>query len=140
MREFAGTSPTTSSSASRPATSRWTHGDDAPTYLYRFSIVDQQTKQKYGGALHGADYPFVFGFGADAPGVADADQLAADMAECWADFAKGEDPECGGVEWPEVGDGDLLDFTNDGPQLLTDDPWRERLDLVESHRHRPYLE
>ncbi len=29
-------------------------------------------------------------------------------------------------------DGELMDFTNDGPKVLTEDPWRERLDLVES--------
>jgi para-nitrobenzyl esterase len=108
------------------------HGDDAPTYLYRFSIADPQTREMYGGALHGDDYPFVFGFGADAPDVPNADQLATEMAQCWADFAQGEDPDCGGVEWPEVGDGELMEFTNDGPQALTEDPWRERLDLVES--------
>ena len=108
------------------------HGDDAPTYLYRFSIVGPQTREEYGGALHGADYPFVFGFGASAPGVANADELAAGISQCWADFAKGERPDCGGAEWPEVADGELMDFTNDGPKVVTEDPWRDRLDLVES--------
>jgi para-nitrobenzyl esterase len=108
------------------------HADNAPTYFYRFSIVDPQTKEQFGGALHGADYPFVFGYGAGAPGVPGADELAADISACWAGFAKGDSPECGGVEWPEVGEGELLDFTNDGPKALTDDPWAERLDLVES--------
>jgi carboxylesterase type B len=108
------------------------HGDSAPTYFYRFSIADDATRQRYGGALHGADYPFVFGHGAGAPQVPNADELAAEISECWAGFAKGDEPECGGVEWPEVGDGQLLEFTNDGPEPVTDDPWQSRLDLVAS--------
>jgi para-nitrobenzyl esterase len=108
------------------------HGDDAPTYLYRFSIVDQQTKAKYGGALHGDDYPFVFGYGAGGSDVPNAGGLAADISECWAGFAKGEEPDCGGVAWPEVGNGELMDFTNGGPKVVTEDPWRDRLDLVAS--------
>jgi para-nitrobenzyl esterase len=107
------------------------HGERAPTYLYRFSIVDERTRQQYGGALHGADYPFIFGFGPGAPEVDDAAHLAGEVSECWAGFAKGEIPECGDAEWPEVGDGELMDFTNDGPEVVSDDPWRDRLDLVE---------
>ncbi len=107
------------------------HGTREQTYLYRFSIADDASRAK-GGALHGADYPFVFGNGAGAPLVPDADQLADEISSCWAEFAKGEEPDCGGVEWPEVGGGELLGFTNDGPKLVTDDPWQARLDLVES--------
>jgi len=108
------------------------HGDRAPTYFYRFSIVDDATRQRYGGALHGADYPFVFGYAAGAPQIPHAAKLATEISECWAGFARGDDPDCGGVEWPEVGDGQLLEFTNDGPEPVTDDPWRSRLDLVAS--------
>jgi para-nitrobenzyl esterase len=106
------------------------HGEHAPTYLYRFSIADPAARAQDGGARHGADYPFVFGFGEGAPEVPDAEALATDISACWADFAKGEEPECGGVEWPEVGDGTVLEFTNDGPEVLVDDPWTQRLDLV----------
>jgi para-nitrobenzyl esterase len=107
------------------------HGERAPTYFYRFSIVDERTRRQHGGALHGADYPFIFGFGPGAPEVENADHLAAEVSRCWAGFAKGEVPECGGAEWPEVGDGELMDFTNDGPEVMSDDPWGDRLDLVE---------
>lgn len=108
------------------------HGSRAPTYLYRFSITHDAQRAAHGGAPHGADYPFIFGNGAGAPLVDNAEQLAEAISGCWAAFAKGEEPECGGVAWPEVGDGQLMEFTNDGPEVVTDDPWQPRLDLVEA--------
>jgi para-nitrobenzyl esterase len=108
------------------------HGTREPTYFYRFSITGDAQRATHGGAIHGSDYPFVFGNGAAAPLVEHAQRLADDISGCWAEFAKGEEPECGGVAWPEVGDGELMSFTNDGPELVADDPWQPRLDLVES--------
>ena len=75
---------------------------------------------------------FKIGWAGRLVASAEAQTLAAAISGCWAAFAKGDEPECGGVEWPEVDDGRLLDFTNDGPQVRTDDPWEARLDLVES--------
>ena len=116
------------------------HADNAPTYLYRFSIVDQRTKQTYGGALHGADYPFVFGFGAGAPSVANADQLAAETSACWAAFAKGEDPICGGVAWPEIGDGRAAGLHQQRSEGAGPGSVARAARPGRGHRHQPYLE
>jgi para-nitrobenzyl esterase len=109
------------------------HADDAPTYRYRFEIAADKAIDLFGGAIHGSDLPFVFGWADGGGGVDDADDLAEEVSECWASFAKTGTPSCGGVDWPQEGDG-ILEFTNDGPEVWSDDPWQERLDLVEAVR------
>lgn len=107
------------------------HADRAPTYRYRFEIVGAEAAETLGGAIHGADYPFVFGWADGAGKVDNADDLAAGVSECWASFAKTGTPSCDGVDWPTEGEG-LMEFTNDGPQATAEDPWQARLDLVET--------
>ena len=85
-------------------------------------------RSTFGGALHGADFHFVFGHGDQT--IANSDELAAQMTGCWASFARTGTPECGGVDWPEADDGAFVDFTNDGPVVVDEDPWEARLDLV----------
>lgn len=110
------------------------HAEQASTYLYRFSITGEQTRTSLGGAIHGTDYLYVFGFGEVDSTVENATELADGVSECWATFAKSGRPTCDGVTAPEVGSGDFLEFTTDGPVVRTDDPWQERLDLVASLR------
>ncbi len=109
------------------------HADRAPTYRYRFEIADDKTVEALGGAIHGSDLPYVFGWVDEGKGVTDVEHLAEGVSECWASFAKTGTPSCDGVDWPEAGDG-LMEFTNDGPQVSSEDPWQERLDVVESIR------
>jgi para-nitrobenzyl esterase len=109
------------------------HADRAPAYRYRFAIASDEAVAAFGGAIHGSDYPFVFGWADGAATVDDAKQLAQGVSECWASFAKTGAPSCDGVAWPEVGDG-IMEFTNDGPEARPDDPWEARLDLVENIR------
>ncbi len=76
------------------------HAERAPSYLYRFSITNDAVRAKYGGALHGDDFHFVFGHG--DPAIDDGDALAAQVAGCWAGFARdGEPGDCAGVAWPD---------------------------------------
>ncbi len=112
------------------------HADQAPTYLYRFAIAGDGATTTFGGAIHGSDYPFVFGWADGAKGIDDADELTEEVSECWASFASDSAPSCDGVDWPEVGDG-LMEFTNDGPEALADDPWESRLDLAVAIRSGP---
>ena len=110
---------------------RWlaqAHAERSPSYLYRFSIANEKIRSTYGGALHGDDFHFVFGHGDQT--VANSDELAAQMAQCWVSFARTGTPECGDVDWPQADDGAFVDFTNDGPVVVDDDPWQARLDLV----------
>ncbi len=105
------------------------HAQDAPSYLYRFTITSDAVREAHGGAVHGDDYPFVFGLG--VPAIKDSEALAAQVAGCWADFARdGEPGDCAGVEWPTAAENGFVEFTNDGPVRVTEDPWTTRLDLV----------
>ena len=104
------------------------HAGLAPTYRYRFSIANDAVRTQYGGALHGDDFHFVFGPG--DPAIPDGAELAAEMTECWTSFARTGTPECGGVIWPTADDGAYVDFTNEGPVEVDQDPWSARLDLV----------
>jgi para-nitrobenzyl esterase len=76
------------------------HAARAPTYRYRFEIAADQAVAAVGGALHGSDYPFVFGWAEGAATVDDADRLAAGVSECWGSFATTGTPSCAGVRWP----------------------------------------
>ncbi|MDQ4053587.1 MAG: carboxylesterase family protein [Actinomycetota bacterium] len=111
------------------------HVDRAPTYRYRFSIASDEAAVAFGGAIHGSDLPFVFGWADGAPKVDNAKDLAEEVSGCWASFATTGTPSCGGVEWPQADDG-LVELTNDGPDAGSDDPWQERLDLVEGIREQ----
>ncbi len=71
----------------------------------------------------------MFGYGGGRA-LDNQDELAEEISECWASFAKTGTPSCGGVDWPQADDG-LMEFTNDGPEVSSEDPWQERLDLVE---------
>lgn len=108
------------------------HAARAPTYRYRFEIAGDDAQARFGGATHGSDLPYVFGYGA-GKALHNQRELAEEVSGCWASFARTGVPTCGGVEWPEAADG-LMEFTNDGPQVSSEDPWQERLDLVERLR------
>ena len=45
--------------------------------------------------------------------------------------ADGDPNHDGATEWPEVGDGAFLDFGNAGARVVEDDPWTDRLDVLE---------
>ena len=106
------------------------HSDRAPTYRYRFSIANKGTATTFGGAIHGSDFGYVFGLGRDST-LANSEELADGVSECWASFATTGRPSCGGLTWPAADSGGILEFTNKGPKIRPTDPWQDRLDLVE---------
>jgi para-nitrobenzyl esterase len=108
------------------------HATRAPTYLYRFSVAGDEARAQLGGAVHGADLAYVFGAGGADRSVDDADELSEQISGCWASFAAAGVPTCAGLAWPEATDDAYVDFTNDGPEVVADDPWQARLDLAEA--------
>jgi para-nitrobenzyl esterase len=112
-----------------------------PAYEYRFSYVAHALRQRFPGAPHSSEVPYVFDtirksvwsdFGR---GITSEDLRVASQAnEYWANFAKTGNPNGSGLpHWsPITADGNqLLDFTMEGPKGETD-PWKEQLDVVEA--------
>lgn len=108
-----------------------------PAYEYRFSYVAESMRTQWKGAPHATEIPFVFDtvearYGKD---LTPADKVTAQAANAyWVNFAKTGDPNGRGLpEWPAYRtDRDkLLDFAETGPAAKPD-PWKARLDLVES--------
>ena len=114
---------------------------EKPAYEYRFSYVAMSLREKWKGAPHATEIPFVFNtvqarYGKELT-PADA-AIALVMNNYWVNFAKRGDPNGEGLpEWPRYSaEKDiLLDFATDGP-IAVPDPWKERLDLVEALAHR----
>ncbi len=107
-----------------------------PAYEYRFSYVAESMRNKWKGAPHATEIPFVFDtvaarYGKDLSG---ADRATAEAANTyWVNFAKTGNPNGKGLpEWPSYSPQKdvLMDFTNSGP-VAKPDPWKDRLDLVE---------
>ena len=103
------------------------HGDDAPTYRYRFTIAPDTVVAADGGAPHTAELAFVFDdVRRQGTPVANAEALAGQVADLWVDFATDGEPD----GWPRAGTGEVMTFTLDGP-VAGADPWTARLDVVE---------
>ena len=111
-----------------------------PAYEYRFSYVATAVRQKFPGAPHSSEIPYVFdtiresmwsGFG---KGITSADLAAArDMHAYWVNFVKTGDPNGSGLpRWSRITreGNELMDFTEHGPKGETD-PAKAQLDLVE---------
>jgi para-nitrobenzyl esterase len=107
-----------------------------PAYEYRFSYVAESMRQKWPGAPHATEIPFVFDtvlarYGKD---LTDADRATAQAANAyWVNFAKTGNPSAKGLpEWPAYSPKTdiLMDFSPSGP-VAKPDPLRDRLDLVE---------
>jgi para-nitrobenzyl esterase len=108
-----------------------------PVYEYRFSYVAESMRNRWKGAPHATEIPFVFDTvqARYAEKLAPADETTAEAANAyWMNFAKASNPNGAGLpEWPSYKTNTdlLLDFTENGP-LAGPDPWRERIDLVEA--------
>jgi para-nitrobenzyl esterase len=110
------------------------HAARAPTYLYRFSIVTPALEGVVGGAPHAMEIPYVFDATAGQAFVVDgAAALAATISDYWVSFAATGDPNHDGAPvWGEAGAGGLMELTVGGPLMAEVDPWRPRLDAVET--------
>jgi para-nitrobenzyl esterase len=108
-----------------------------PAYQFRFSYVAESLRDRVPGALHATEIPYVFNTIRANLGdsVTPADAQTARAANAyWANFARTGDPNGAGLpRWEryDAATDRILDFTNKGPVLVAD-PWRTRLDLVES--------
>jgi len=121
--------------------SRQVSAQGFPAYFYRFSYVAQSMRAQWAdGAPHASELPFVFNtvnarYG-DA--LAEADRRTAQAANrYWSNFAKTGNPnhpDASGLhEWPghDESGNIVLDFALEGAKALPD-PWKERLDVIES--------
>lgn len=107
-----------------------------PAYEFRFSYVAESMREKWKGAPHATEIPFVFDtvrarYGDD---LKQADKTTAEAANAyWVNFARTGNPNGEGLPaWPRYSPAEdiLLDFAEAGPVAIKD-PWRERLDLTE---------
>ena len=93
------------------------HADRAPTYRYRFEIAATRRARGFGGAIHGSDLPYVFGWGRRRRcGATTRRSWPRGSASAGRRSRRPARRPCGGVDWPEAGDG-LMEFTNDGPEV-----------------------
>lgn len=110
--------------------------DRVPAWEYRFSYVAASLRNKWLGAYHASEIPYVF----DTVGVkygsalAPSDAAIAKQAnEYWLNFAKTGNPNGAGLpHWPAYrsASDELMNFTNHGP-VGEADPWKKQLDLVQ---------
>jgi para-nitrobenzyl esterase len=116
--------------------SRTVSGQGIPAYEYRFSYVAESLRDKYPGAPHATEIPYVF----DTVDVVYKDKLTpADEAMAkkvhsyWVAFAKSGNPSAAGPPSWETQNSQtdfLMNFTNTGIET-GGDHWKARLDLVE---------
>ena len=120
-----------------------------PVWMYRFAYVPEALRDKFPGAPHAADVPFVFGapetFAVGGPGtvgpaatVADRD-AARSISRYWVAFARSGDPNGAPVtpaaprwERHQPGSGRVMTFGAAGP-VFGADPLKARLDLWERY-------
>lgn len=108
-----------------------------PVYQFRFSYVAESMRGQWAGAQHATEIPYVFNTVAARYGqqLTAADAAAARVAiEYWISFARTGVPAAAGAPaWPryDAASDQILDFTNNGP-VAGPDPWKPRLDLIES--------
>jgi para-nitrobenzyl esterase len=112
--------------------------EGVPSYIYRFSYVAKSMRDKWPGAPHATEIPFVFDtvqakYGKDlAP---EDEKTAQAMLNYWVSFAKTGDPSTGNSPaWPRFSPTTdmLIDFTENGP-VAKPDPWKERLDVTAAY-------
>jgi para-nitrobenzyl esterase len=108
-----------------------------PAYEFRFSYVAESLRDKLPGAPHATEIPYVFHTVKAAYKeklTTQDDVISQKVHAYWVNFAKNGDPSAPGlIKWPAHNpQSDLLmNFTNDGP-IAGLDPWKARLDLIES--------
>ncbi len=111
-----------------------------PVWEFRFAYVAHSMRNKWPGAPHASEIPYVFDtvkakYGAAT--TAQDEKVAEEANSYWANFAKTGSPNGKGLPyWPEYKSSNdiLMDFTENGP-VAKPDPWKERLDLTEQLAH-----
>ena len=110
-----------------------------PAFHYRFSYVAESMRGEWpDGAPHATDIPFFLNTVAAKYGdqLTPRDAAMARLAStAIANFTKHGNPNWGALAgWPasRPDDAGVFDFALEGPAGWRDDPWRQRLDLVEA--------
>lgn len=104
---------------------------------YRFSYVADSMRKEWPGAPHATEIPFVFDTVRARYGsvLTPADEKMAQTANAyWLQFAKTGNPNREGLpDWPQYSSQRdvLMNFTNSGASAQPD-PWKERLDLMQT--------
>ena len=108
-----------------------------PAWEYRFSYVAESMRDKWPGAPHATEIPYVFhtvkAVYKDRLTATD-DALSLQAHASWVAFVKSGDPSIPGAQkWATQNPQSdiLMNFTNKGP-VVEADPWKERLDLIEN--------
>ena len=108
-----------------------------PAFEYRFSYVAESMRKEWKGAPHATEIPFVFDTveARYEKSLTPADKAMAKATNAyWVNFAKTGNPNGNGLpDWPVYSPATdiLMDFHASAP-LAYADPWKFRLDLVES--------
>jgi len=111
-----------------------------PVYAYRFDYVADSMKKEWAGALHATEIPYVFNTVqaryADAL-TANDQAMSEQMQKYWVNFAKTGEPNGAGLpQWAryDAQSDRIMTFSADGAahSASVADPWRARLDLIET--------
>jgi para-nitrobenzyl esterase len=100
-------------------------GHGHPTYIYRFSAVPASIADRFRGAVHASELPYVFDNLEAVPALkfeARDQSLSDAMIAYWVAFAKRGQPEPAGFpEWPRADGRHIMEFTDFGPKPGIDD-------------------
>jgi para-nitrobenzyl esterase len=114
-----------------------------PVWLYRFDYVAESARAGQEGASHASELPYVFNtldfrYGA---AVREKDKMTAkQLMSYFVNFVKSGQPNGPTLPiWPrfEPIQSELMIFTRDSGAVAQQDPWKDRLDLVEQVADRP---
>ncbi len=95
-----------------------------PTWLYRFSAVAASVADRYQGAMHASELPYVFdNLSAARWPMGERDQALADaVIGYWVAFAKSGRPEPPGAPpWPLADGRHIMEFTDSGAHPMLDE-------------------
>lgn len=106
-----------------------------PAYEYRFSYVAESMRNKWKGAPHATEIPFVFDTVKEKYGSAltpGDEAIARAVNAYWATFVKTGVPNARSLpEWPvyDAQTDVLMNFTDNGPKVERD-PWHDRMEVM----------
>ncbi|WP_456268565.1 carboxylesterase family protein [Kushneria sp. AK178] len=109
-----------------------------PAWRYRFAHVALEARDKWSGAIHASELPYLFRtLDSRYDRLDDSDRaMAWQLHRYVVNFAGSGNPNGGGAPtWPlhTPLSNLMMDFTQDQGPVARQDPWQARLDLVERH-------
>ncbi|WP_438765691.1 carboxylesterase/lipase family protein [Kushneria sp. TE3] len=109
-----------------------------PVWRYRFSHVALKARDRWSGAVHASELPYLFRtLDTRYDDLDDSDRaMAWQLHRYVVNFARNANPNGGGAPtWPVHTplSNLMMDFTQDQGPVARQDPWQARLDLIERH-------